>query len=154
MARAAWWVGAVVRFVVLPMIGVAAVAWWLIGDVSEARGTDAIVEVAPLQDHPGRVGAIGVLILCAVLADLVWSKPISFRRYLLAVLPFVIASGLIIALAGRVITARVGGANIGGGLALVVAPVLVIGLSAGAIAMLATRRRQATAPEPSSLQSA
>jgi hypothetical protein len=141
-----WWVGAAVRFVVIPMIGMAAVAWWLIGDVSEAGGRDVMVELALLQDHPGSVGAIGVLILAVVVADLLSTRPVSLRSYCLAVLPFVVVGGLGLAFAGRVVTARVGGANIGGGLAMVVAPVLVIGLSAGAIATLVALRPRASVP--------
>ena len=37
MARWGWWLGAVVRFVVVPMVGVAAVSWWL---VTSSSGPD------------------------------------------------------------------------------------------------------------------
>jgi hypothetical protein len=143
MARAAWWVGAVLRFVLLPMLGVAAVSWWLIGDTSTG-GTDYIVQVPTLQDHPARVGAVGIVLLVVFALDLTWTQPIPFRRYAVAVLPPVLLGGIGAAYAGRVVTAHVYGANIGGGMAMLFGPTALIGMIAWASATFAISRRRAS----------
>jgi hypothetical protein len=136
MARWVWWVGAVFRFVLIPMLGVAAVAWWVIGDQSEDGGVESIAELPTLQDHSAQVGAIGILILAIVVTDLLWTRPVSPRRYALAVLPPVLLGGIGPALAVRIITSRAVGANIGGGLAILFGPIFLIGLVLCAVAML------------------
>jgi len=141
MAR---WAGAVFRFVLLPMIGVAAVAWWLIGDQSEDGGTQSITELPILQDHSTQIGVIGLLILAFVATDLLWTQPISSRRYALMVLPPVLLGGFSCALAARSITSRTVGANIGGGLATLVGPVFLIGMMLWAVAGFVTSRNWVT----------
>lgn len=141
MAR---WAGAVFRFVLLPMIGVAAVAWWLIGDQSENGGTQSITEFPVLQDHATQVGVIGLLLLAFVATDLLWTQPISSGRYALMVLPPVLLGGVGCALAARSITSRTVGANIGGGLATVVGPVFLIGMVLWAVAGFVTSRNRVT----------
>jgi hypothetical protein len=143
MAKAAWWVGAVLRFVLLPILGLAALTWWLIGDQSTI-GSDYIVQVRVLQDHPRRVGAIGIALLALFALDMFWSRPIPIRRYAVAVLPPVLLGGIATGHAGRVITAHVHGANIGGGLAIIYGPIFLLGMIAWASATLTSSIRRAS----------
>lgn len=129
------------------MLGVAALTWWLIGDQSTV-GTDHIVQIPILQDHPRRVGAVGLALLAISALDLAWSQPIPPRRYVVAVLPPVLLGGLGTAYAGRVITAHVHGANIGGGLAILFGPFFLIGMIAWATATFVSNRRRAPVTQP------
>lgn len=96
-----------------------------------------------LQDYPRRVGAVGVVLVAVSALDLAWSQPIPPRRYAVAVLPPVLLGGIGTAYAGRVITAHVHGANIGGGLAIIYGPVFLIGMIAWATATFVSNRRRA-----------
>lgn len=72
------------------------------------------------------------------------TQPIALRRYAVAVLPPVLLGGIGAAYAGRVITAHVYGANIGGGLAMLFGPIALIGMTACASATFAISRRRAS----------
>ena len=136
--------GAILRFVLLPMLGIAALSWWLIGDRSTV-GTDYLVQVPVLQDHPARVGVFGIVLLGAVAVDLAWTRPVPPRRYAVGVLPPVLLGGIGAAYGGRLITAHVHGANIGGGMAILFGPIPLIGVIAWASAVLVSSRKTAPA---------
>lgn len=108
------------------------VTWWLIGDLSEDRGEDYIVQ-AP--DLPTAVDVALVLtaVFSIVFGTVLLGSPAGRRHVrsaeLKATVPLVLL-GVFVGAGGRVLTARVGGANIGGGLVMlaasVVLPLLII----------------------------
>lgn len=127
----------------------AVVAWFLIGDVSTAS---ALADGTRAYDPPVLPWPVGVLagagLVCCVLAVV--------RRWAVAS-PVVLCvlAGLLVGWAGRVITAASIGANIGGGLMLLIGLPLagILVLVAVVTALLIARRAQRDArmskPDPS-----
>ncbi len=107
--------------------------WWLVGDLSEdqipAHNRDYILR-AP--EFPSAVvAAVGVLSLALVVSSSVvlWHaiRYGQFDRRWRQVLLLVMAVGVLVSFGFRVLTAGVGGANIGGGLvALVGSPIAIV----------------------------
>lgn len=105
--------------------------WWVVGDLSEGGDVDDFVVKAPelttAQEALIGVVAMAALVAAAgVLVALVRRHRITWST-LRAVLPL-LAAGAFIGFTARVVTARVGGANIGGSLLLFAAPGVVIGM--------------------------
>lgn len=119
----------------LPAASAALVAWWLIGDLSDAGGTRRMLAV---PDGGTVVGLVGVVFAVIALALIVreGGAPGQARR--------VLVNGLLIgvwfALVLRVESARVSGANAGGALLLVLWPVVAVPLVAQAIGLLRRMR--------------
>ncbi|WP_226350295.1 hypothetical protein [Pseudonocardia sp. ICBG601] len=129
----------------------AVVAWYLIGDVSTAPadGTRGLDPPAALEALPWLTGVIaGVGLACCVLAVV--------RRWA-AASPVVlcVVAGLLVGWAGRIMTATVIGANIGGGLMMLIGLplagilVLVAVVTALVIARRAQRDARMSKPDPS-----
>ncbi len=103
------------------------VTWWLIGDLSEEQGEDYLVQ-AP--DLPTGVDVALVLtaVLSIVFGTVLLGSPAGRRPVksaeLKATVPLVLL-GVFVGAGGRVLTARVVGANIGGGLVMLVASVVL-----------------------------
>lgn len=101
--------------------------WWIVGDVSE-EGAEDIMFRAP--DLPATVdlilvfGAVTLFVCGLALIMTPAGRGHVGRREWSAMLPLLLL-GLFVGFGGRLVTARVGGANIGGGLLWWAAPVVV-----------------------------
>ncbi|HVM04739.1 MAG TPA: hypothetical protein VM242_06180 [Acidimicrobiales bacterium] len=105
--------------------------WWLVGDLSEGGDVDDFIVKAPelTTAQEALIGGVAMAALMAaagVLAALVRRHRIT-RSTLRPVLPL-LGGGAFIGFTARVVTARVGGANIGGSLLLVAAPGVVVAM--------------------------
>jgi uncharacterized membrane protein YfcA len=111
------------------------VTWWAVGDLSEDV-TDPDYLFHPLPLGPGAELAIGlaatVVALGAVVVLAVAARRRQVDRRWLAVLGPLLAAGALCGFGWRILTAGVGGANIGGGMVLLFGPWIVLGLVAGA----------------------
>jgi hypothetical protein len=103
----------------------AVAGWWRIGDISDVPPSEnPDYAMTPPDFPPGLEKAAGIaamVVIVGVLAALMWAT-VTRRlngKWWLAVLPAIIAGDLL-ALAGRVMTAGVIGANIGAGFAVVI----------------------------------
>jgi hypothetical protein len=119
-------------------------AWWLVGDLSERGADDRDRMVRPVELPPVIETLAGVVAVLAVLAALVVVVLAWYRRRLPewwagAVVPVCVA-GAIVGAGWRVLTASTIGANIGGGMVLLIGlPLAAVLVFAGA--MHADRRR-------------
>ena len=123
--------------IVLLVLVTPVVVWWIVGDVSEVSGPSADYLFRPPSVSAATETSLGVAShLCAVVSTaMLWRahrrRPFGRRR--------VIAVGCLLlvgAIAGygyRVLTAGVSGANIGGGLIILLGPVIIAGLLIAAI---------------------
>ncbi len=111
--------------------------WWLVGDLSE-RGADLDYAVRPVPLDP----AVELLLGITAAAGAVASSAVLLRatvrrrfdaRWWLVLLP-VVAAGWVAAVGWRTLTAGVYGANIGGGLAVILGVPAVAGLLLWAVA--------------------
>lgn len=105
--------------------------WWLVGDLSEAGDVDDFIVKAPELStaHEALIGVAAMAALMAaagVLVALVRRHRITWST-LRPVLPL-LAGGAFLGFTSRVVTARVGGANIGGSLLLLAAPGVVVAM--------------------------
>jgi hypothetical protein len=113
-------------------------AWWLIGDQSSitSRPLDQLEQMWQAPAISARVTAIvGAIALAIVAVAIVaWlvaaTRPTIDRRWLLVLCAFPAAGGLS-ALIGRAVTAATVGANIGGGIALLMVPFVVVLIAYG-----------------------
>jgi len=113
MSRRAAWTGLSFSLLALPVA-----AWWLIGDLSEAGGSDYMFRAPPFaEDHEQLIGMLATLVLvgCSVLFLSPARRAALERRDARAAVPLA-CLGIFLGFAYRVMTAAVGGANIGGGL--------------------------------------
>lgn len=101
-----------------------AAVWLLIGYLSEDGGTDHIVEIP----QPPRWIEIGLGVAATVIAARAWSLLFGchddwlIRRGWWRVCWRVVAAGLLVAVGGRIVTAGSVGANIGGGMIIMLGP--------------------------------
>lgn len=102
-------------------------AWWLIGDLSEP-GDPASHDhlLRPLAISPGAERVLGATATALLVVAVVVARG-SSREERRATWPLVAAAAFV-ALAGRVMTAGVGGANIGGGMLMMVGPFVLLPL--------------------------
>lgn len=125
--------------------------WWLVGDQSTVRPSDADYAFRPLLIGPGAERAVGigsVLLVVVALSVLVWATYRGpFARGWWIVLGLLLAAGFIIGSGWRVMTAGVIGANIGAGLAVMFGGPVVVVLLIGALA-LAVRLKRGAPPRP------
>jgi hypothetical protein len=123
------------RLVFVPvMVGILG-AWVLVGDVSETGGQDYIVRIPFAERHPTVLGLVGLVGALGAGIDLAinWrTRPVGIvsptRVALLAA-----SIGVLVGVVLRFVTARVDGANIGGGFLMIVGPVVVIPLLVRAV---------------------
>lgn len=121
--------------------------YWLVGDASEPGLVDPDYLWEPPDWSAGAVRAVGAVAASVVLTSFLGLVHLHRRARLPpAVLPVTGLLGLAgasVAVGYRVVTAGVGGANIGGGLVLLFGPPFVLGLVvvAGVIAVRAGRGR-------------
>ncbi|WP_433389717.1 hypothetical protein [Micromonospora sp. KLBMP9576] len=127
-------------------------SWWLVGDLTDdsivAGETGVSHVIRPVSLGPVGDPLVGVLACVAVVVGLAWLVRATSKRRLDArwwwVLAPLVAAGVLVGLAGRVLTAGVVDANIGAGLALIVGgPVLLVLLTVAAAAALHLRRSRA-----------
>jgi hypothetical protein len=125
---------------VILMVGSATLAWWLIGDVSEPGGSMSILPAPPLSSAQSALAGVVGLIADAVAGR--WLVNRSCRRQLaaaggrLAILVGLV--GFAVGSAGRVLTSRTVGANIGGGMIILVAPIALVALAVYAVRLWRT----------------
>ena len=130
MRRARFLVALALLVVLVPVV-----AWWTVGDVSEdLRHPDHLFQ--PLSLSPAAETVIGVAasalaLVAGILAGIGARSGEVRPRELLGAVPLV-AAGAFLGLSHRVLTAGVGGANIGGGMVLLFGPVVL-----GALLLLA-----------------
>ena len=119
---------AVLELAVLPTAAVALLAWWLVGPLEAANGTDQILALPWAEDNATLLGALGLVGATAVLADVGhrWSS-LARRRALLAFALATLAGG-VLGGALRLATSVSHGANIGGGMGIVLGPPIVLAL--------------------------
>jgi len=101
--------------------------WWIVGDVSEDGAEDIMFRAPELPAAVDVIvvfGAVALVVCGLALIMTPAGRGHVGRREWLAMLPLLLL-GLFVGFAARVLTARVGGANIGGGLLLFAAPVIV-----------------------------
>jgi hypothetical protein len=117
------------------LVGSAAVAWWAVGDVSEPDGYMQIMPAVSLTSTQTTVA--GLAGLGGVAAAGWWLLGLRRRGVLPAagrkLAVTAVAAGVATACAGRVLTAMTAGANIGGGLLMLVAPFVGIAVAVTAV---------------------
>jgi hypothetical protein len=125
------------------LVGSAALAWWLIGDVSEIDGYMQIVPEPPLSGVQtavvGVAGLTGVIAAGTQLVDWYRRRLLHPAGLALAGLGFV--SGIGLAGSGRILSSKTVGANIGGGMIVLAGPFVAI-----LLAVLAIREWRALRP--------
>jgi hypothetical protein len=121
---------AAARLVLAPLVALALITWWLVGDISEPGAEDVLFRFALAERHSTLLGLVGLAIAAACAVDwwTRWNR--SGSRGTAAWLTILGANaGFLAGFALRIITARVHGANIGGGMVLLGSPF-------GAVALL------------------
>lgn len=133
MGRFSIWLATAVAVATSPIV-----TWWLLGDLSESATAEDYIYRAPELTR-GQQLAIGLgattlfaVSLC-VIAIAVRHRHVRWVEVRPAV-PLLVA-GAFCGFAWRVVTARVGGANIGGGLILMFGPYFLIAMIACACAL-------------------
>lgn len=129
----------------------AVVAWWVVGDLSEPNLFAPDYMFKPPEISGGveaAIGIVGCVVTAGILITLVRARAIETitRRQIVAVVPLV-SLGVYVGFSSRVMTAAVSGANIGGGLSMMAALVLVPLLAAVAYRLWCRRPDSASAPE-------
>lgn len=109
--------------------------WWLVGDLSEGAGApDRMFEAPELTStQEFLIGLVAVVLFVVSLGFVLAALRQHRLRWaeVLPAVPFLLA-GAYAGFAGRVVTARVSGANIGGGMLILLAPFVAIGTIAWA----------------------
>jgi hypothetical protein len=145
------WIAASVAIV--PITAVA--SWWLVGDLSTVDDRFASYLFGPpdIPVHAQRVaGAVStVLVIVYVAAATVAARRAGSRHTYLGAAVSLVVMGALAGLFGRILTAGVDGANIGGGFVILFGtPTLfVLGVLAVSLARMTDRRRAADAAEQS-----
>lgn len=106
------------------MVAVPVATWFLVGYLAEEGGTDHFFEV-PQLDRPVEILLGTLAALIALIAG--WGFLGRFRSWLIddgwwRVYSRLLACGVFVAVGARIVTAGSGGANIGGGMLLVLGP--------------------------------
>ena len=108
----------------------ATATWGLVGDVSEPGGYLRILPAPelsrPVELGMGVVGAAVVLAILALLWRSSWRRPLP--KHASEIVLILTVLGVLTAGAGRVLSSRTDGANIGGGMILMVSPFALIGI--------------------------
>lgn len=138
---------AVARLVVLPLTAGLLFAWWMIGDAfSEAAGEDSIYRLPFAERHATVIGLVGFALALVALASLARYRPrIGWQPAAVAL--FSAGIGVIVSGGLRVITARVHGANIGGGGAIILGPFLIVPALVAAVAWAWATANLASTPD-------
>ena len=131
----------------LVVVAVAVATWFLVGYLSEGGGTDHIFEV-PQLDRPVEI-AVGIGV-AAVAVTAGWGFLGRNRSWVIddgwwRVYGRLLLAGVLFAVGGRLVTAGSVGANIGGGIIMMLGPVLLLYL-VGRAREESVRLRHAAAP--------
>jgi hypothetical protein len=118
----------VARFFVLPLAASLLLAWWLLGDVSEQQGDDAILTLPFAEAHATTMGLVGIALAAVAVTDWVLRWRNECGRPPARLLVLATAVGSLIGMGLRLVTARVVGANIGGGIVILFGPAVVFPL--------------------------
>jgi hypothetical protein len=119
----------------LLVVSASTASGWLVGDLSEhARPVPPDYMLRPIAIAPAMAWAIGIasVTLTAICLATLYAASPAGRSQWLGVAGAVLLASVIIGGGYRVITAGVGGANIGGGLAVIFGGPLVVGLLSAA----------------------
>ena len=122
----------------IPFVAAVLLVWWLVGDVSERGGEDFIFQIPLAQDHAVLLGLVGVVLAALVANDLRRQRDERMQARIGGVALSAIA-GAIVGGGLRVLTAKVSGANIGGGATMLLGPFVVVPLIV--VATLRARRQ-------------
>lgn len=122
----------------------AALTWWLVGDVSYTgnageQGLDRMAE-PPVSEATAHVLRAGSAVLLPLVLLVGW-------RLRAVLLPAVVL-GAVVGAAGRVVTAGVIGANIGGGMVLTFSPLVLLPLAIWLVVQWRGIQSAETAPSP------
>ena len=111
-------------------VSAAAATWGLVGDVSEPGGYERILP-APELPRPVELGmsVVGASVVLAILA-LLWtsSQRRPLHKHSREIVLTLTVLGVGTAGAGRILSSSTYGANIGGGMILLVSPFVLIGI--------------------------
>jgi hypothetical protein len=121
--------GVAARLVLAPLVAFALLGWWLVGDVSEPGGDDFILQLPFAERHAVALGLAGLVVATGWAVDFarVWLR-FQHRNQALWLSGIGVNAGVLAGIGMRVVTARVGGANIGGGLVILATPAAGLGL--------------------------
>ena len=111
-----------VRLVLIPAMASLMVSWWVIGDVSEGGGTDTILNGGWPEANAATVGWCGIAVVALIAIDQLRTWRSHDRRRRVETIGLASTIGLAAAFSLRVITARTGGANIGGAAIMMIGP--------------------------------
>lgn len=114
------------------------VTWWLAGDLGEVGG-DHSWRFRFGDEHPRLLAATGsaLAVLAVVVVRRTWWPRAGLRG--LRPVGFAAVAGVVVGYSARVMTAATAGANIGGGMVLLVAPFVVVALLAQAVSRVPRR---------------
>ncbi len=113
----------------VPLLASALTAWWLIGDVSERGGYLQILPL-PLSAKAALIAGVAGILLALVFLRELWTMrlgegiPADARRLAAAG----VALGVLTAFVLRVLSSKTDGANIGGGMLMILGPMLAVPL--------------------------
>lgn len=110
------------------------VAWWLIGDLSEPGGTDYLFKPPHLSTASETAVGGGLMVLLLISTWMLWTR---HKAWLVEdgwwkVLIRLMLAGTLVGGGFRLLTLAGGGANIGGGMVIMIGPPVLLHLGIGA----------------------
>lgn len=134
------------ELVLIPIVSFALMSWWAVGDAfSSVNGRDQMFSVPFPAENAWALGIVGIGgLMLEVLLLRRRRASLRFHREIAAVVTAGLA-GVGLGLALRIVTAKVHGANIGGGMTILFGPwllLLLVGVSVWLAARSTDIRRQ------------
>lgn len=133
---------AVGRLVVVPFTAALLLVWWLVGDTSAVGGDTAIVRFPFAERNASALGVVGAIAALAAIAGVVVHPP-DERARAAGTAAIAAAAGAAAGVGARIVTARVYGANIGGGLLVMFGPFPI-----AAMLLVAAQRARSSSTRP------